>query len=428
MTEPQSHTATLPEALATGLEAARNAAPALARLAPGQTAAVLQRLADRAIEASDTLIAANRLDLERMDPSDPKYDRLLLDEARIQAIAEDLRNVSKLPAPQGETLESRTLDNGLSLEKVRVPIGVIAVIFESRPNVTFDVFALCLRSGNACVLKGSSDARDSNAAIVSLIHEVLTEAGIEPGAVFLAPAERSALAPILAATEHIDLAIPRGSRGLIDFVRDHARIPVIETGAGIVHTYVDASADLAAARAIVTNAKARRVSVCNALDTLLLHRDLLAQLPALLADLGSGHQAEVYADEDAYAALDGQYAGTLHRASAAHFGQEFLSMRLSVKTVRDLDEALAHIRSHSSKHSEAVVAEDPQVVERFLNEVDAAAVYANASTAFTDGAQFGMGAEIGISTQKLHARGPMALPELTSYKWVVRGKGQVRSP
>ncbi len=428
MTEPNDDHSKLPEPLAAGLEAARDAAPALARLSPEQTAAILQRLADRATEASETLIAANRLDLARMDPSDPKYDRLLLDEARLGAIAEDLRNVSRLPAPQGEILETRTLDNGLQLEKVRVPVGVIAVIFESRPNVTFDVFALCLRSGNACVLKGSSDARDSNAAIVSLIHEVLLEAGVDPGAVFLTPPERSALAPILAATEYIDLAIPRGSRGLIDFVRDHARIPVIETGAGIVHTYVDASADLDRARAIVTNAKARRVSVCNALDTLVLHRDLLPQLPQLLSELGTEHHAEVYADEEAFAILEGGYAGALHLANPAHFGQEFLSMRLSVKTVQDLDEALAHIRAHSSKHSEAVVADDPRVIERFLNEVDAAAVYANTSTAFTDGAQFGMGAEIGISTQKLHARGPMALPELTRYKWIVRGEGQIRSP
>jgi glutamate-5-semialdehyde dehydrogenase len=412
--------------LARGLDAAREAAPALARLSPERTAQVLGRLADRAEEATDALLAANRLDLARMDPENPKYDRLLLDPDRIRAIAGDLRQVATLPAPQGEVLEARTLPNGLELQKLRVPVGVIAVIYESRPNVTFDVFALCLRSGNACVLKGSSDARDSNAAIVALIHEVLGEFGIDPGAVYLAPPSREALAPILAATDHIDLAIPRGSRGLIDYVRDHARIPVIETGAGIVHTYVDASADLEKARAIVTNAKARRVSVCNALDTLVLHHDLLPALPALLTDLGEIHGAEVYADNDAFTMLEGRYAGPLHRAEPAHFGQEFLSMRLSVKTVADLDEALTHIRRHSSKHSEAVVAQAPEVIERFLNEVDAAAVYANTSTAFTDGAQFGMGAEIGISTQKLHARGPMALPELTSYKWVVRGDGQVR--
>ncbi len=412
--------------LRSGLDAARDAAPALARLDEETTARVLNGLADRAIEETERILAANRKDLARMDPEDPKYDRLLLNPERIRGIAGDLRNVARLPAPQGAVLEARELPNGLQLEKVRVPVGVIAVVFESRPNVTFDVFALCFRSGNACVLKGSSDARDSNAVIVELIHAELEAAGIDPGAVYLAPPTRDALAPILAAVEHIDLAIPRGSRGLIDFVRDHAKIPVIETGAGIVHTYVDRSADLDKAAEIVTNAKARRVSVCNALDTLVLHRDLLPELPRLLRELGETHNAEVFADRDAYAALDGHYAAPLHAADEDHFGQEFLSMRLSVKTVDDLDQALAHIRRYSSRHSEAVVAEDPAVIERFLNEVDAATVYANASTAFTDGAQFGMGAEIGISTQKLHARGPMALPELTSYKWVVRGDGQVR--
>lgn len=411
-----------------GLAAAREASNALARLTPERTAAVLERLAVRTVAATDALLDANRRDLERMDPADPKYDRLLLNPERVEAIAADIRKVASLPAPQGERLEARTLPNGLRLEKVRVPMGVIAVIFESRPNVTFDVFSLCFRSGNACVLKGSSDARDSNAAIVALIHEVLREAGIDSAAAWLAPAGREALAPILQATGSIDLAIPRGSRGLIDHVRDHARIPVIETGAGIVHTYVDASADLERARAIVTNAKARRVSVCNALDTLVLHRALVSALPDLLRTLGEEHGAEVFADREAFDALEGRYAGPLRRAGPEHFGEEFLAMRLSVRVVADLDEALAHIRHHSSLHSEAIVAEDEVVVERFLAEVDAAAVYANASTAFTDGAQFGMGAEIGISTQKLHARGPMALPELTSYKWVVRGEGQTRSP
>ncbi len=412
--------------LEAGLNGARDAAASLARLGPDDTARVLERLADRAVAAGERLLAANRRDLARMDPADPKYDRLLLNPERLEAIAADLRAVARLPAPQGEVLEQRTLPNGLRLEKRRVPVGVIAVIYESRPNVTFDVFALCFRSGNACVLKGSSDAADSNAAIIEVIHEVLAEAGIDPNAAWLAPPTRDALAPILTAVEHIDLAIPRGSRGLIDYVREHARIPVIETGAGIVHTYVDASADLDRAASIVTNAKARRVSVCNALDTLLLHHDLLPALPGLLAELGERFGAEVYADRAAFDVLEGHYAGPLHHAGPAHYGQEFLSMRLSVKTVEGLDEALAHIRHHSSRHSEAVVAESPEVIERFLNEVDAAAVYANASTAFTDGAQFGMGAEIGISTQKLHARGPMALPELTSYKWVVRGDGQVR--
>jgi glutamate-5-semialdehyde dehydrogenase len=408
------------------LEATRDAAPALAQRKDEEIKALLNRLAEKALAAETEILAANARDLARMDPIDPKYDRLLLNPERLAAICDDLRNVAALPSPVGEVLEQRTLDNGLHLSKVRVPIGVIAVIFESRPNVTFDVTALCLRSRNACVLKGSSDARDSNEAIVRVIHDTLAEFGLDPAIVRLAPPEREWLPQILQATDTIDLAIPRGSKGLIDFVRDTARIPVIETGAGIVHTYVDSSADLAKARSIITNAKSRRVSVCNALDTLVLHRDLLNELPWLLEQLGMDHQAEVFADDEAYAALDGNYAGDLHRAEPEHFGQEFLSMKLSVKTVDGLDEALQHIRTHSSKHSEAIVAEDPAVIERFLNEVDAAAVYANTSTAFTDGAQFGMGAEIGISTQKLHARGPMALPELTSYKWVVRGSGQTR--
>jgi glutamate-5-semialdehyde dehydrogenase len=409
------------------LEATRDAAPALAQRADDEIRTLLNRLADKAMAAEAEILAANARDLERMDPADPKYDRLLLNHERLAAICDDLRNVASLPCPVGEVLEERTLENGLKLSKLRVPIGVIAVIFESRPNVTFDVTALCLRTRNACVLKGSSDARDSNEAIVRVIHEVLAEFGLDAATVRLAPPEREWLPQILQSTDTIDLAIPRGSKGLIDFVRDTARVPVIETGAGIVHTYVDASADREKARAIMTNAKSRRVSVCNALDTLVLHRDLLDQLPWLLDELGVKHGCEVFADEAAYAVLDGHYAAPLHRAELEHFGQEFLSMKLSVKTVDGLDEALQHIRKHSSKHSEAIVAEDPGVIERFLNEVDAAAVYANTSTAFTDGAQFGMGAEIGISTQKLHARGPMALPELTSYKWVVRGSGQTRA-
>ena len=408
-----------------GLAHAREAARELARCDDDTIREVLYALAEKTLANLDEVLEANRSDLSRMPEADPKYDRLLLNESRLEAICKDLRAVADLPSPIGEVLERRRLDNGLELSKVRVPMGVIAVIFESRPNVTFDVFALCLKTRNACVLKGSSDAHDTNRVAVRLMHEVLLEHGILPDCVFLAPPQREWLPRILDAVGYIDLAIPRGSQGLIDFVRDNARIPVIETGAGIVHTYVDASADLDKARAVVTNAKTRRVSVCNALDTLVLHRDLLEQLPSLLADMGD-KGVEVFADTDAYAALEGRYAATLNRAEEAHFGTEFLAMKLSIRTVDDLDEALDHIHRHSSKHSEAVLAEDPAVIERFLDEVDAAAVYANTSTAFTDGGQFGMGAEIGISTQKLHARGPMALPELSSYKWVVRGDGQVR--
>ena len=410
-----------------GLEQAREAARELAGYDDATIRAVLIELADRALDACVEILAANRLDLSRMPESDPKYDRLLLDPSRVRAITDDLRFVADLPSPVGEVLEQRRLENGLELSKIRVPMGVIAVIFESRPNVTFDVFALCLKTRNACVLKGSSDAHETNQVIVSLMHEVLARHGINPASVFLAPPERKWLPQILQAVGYIDLAIPRGSKGLIDFVRDNARIPVIETGAGIVHTYVDASADLDKAKAIITNAKTRRVSVCNALDTLVLHRDLLPELPGLMQEMGENHGVEVFADKEAFAALDGHYSGALNHAEQQHFGQEFLSLRMSIRTVANLEEALDHIHQYSSRHSEAIVAEDPDVIGKFLNSVDAAAVYANASTAFTDGGQFGMGAEIGISTQKLHARGPMALPELTSYKWVVRGNGQTRT-
>lgn len=410
-----------------GLRNAREASRELARCDDALIREILESLADRAIAAEEEILEANLSDLSRMPESDPKYDRLLLNPERLADIAHDLRCVAALPSPVGEILEERQLDNGLELSKVRVPMGVIAVIFESRPNVTFDVFALCLKTLNACVLKGSSDAHDTNRVVVRLMHEVLLENGIDPGVVFLAPPEREWLPRILQATDTIDLAIPRGSKGLIDFVRDNARVPVIETGAGIVHTYVDASADMDMAKTIITNAKTRRVSVCNALDTLVLHRDLLNDLPGMMRSMGQDHGVEVFADEESFAALDGQYAGCLYHAAEEHFGTEFLSLKMSIKTVSDLDEALEHIHRYSSKHSEAIVAEDPEVIEKFLNNVDAAAVYANTSTAFTDGGQFGMGAEIGISTQKLHARGPMALPELTSYKWVVRGSGQVRS-
>ena len=409
------------------LEKTREAARELARCDDAAIRAVLNSLADEMLATSEEILEANRSDLSRMSQSDPKYDRLLLNDERLKAISNDLRYVADLPSPVGEVLQQQRLDNGLELSKVRVPMGVIAVIFESRPNVTFDVFALCLKTQNACVLKGSSDAHDTNKVVVRLMHEVLARHGLNPDVVFLAPPQREWLGQILQAVGYIDLAIPRGSKGLIDFVRDNARIPVIETGAGIVHTYLDASADLDKAKAIITNAKTRRVSVCNALDTLVLHRDLLPELNGLMQEMGEAHAVEVFADKEAFAALDGRYAGALNLAQEQHFGQEFLALKLSIKTVSGLDEALDHIHQHSSKHSEAIVAEDPAVIEKFLNSVDAAAVYANASTAFTDGGQFGMGAEIGISTQKLHARGPMALPELTSYKWVVRGSGQIRA-
>ncbi len=410
-----------------GLINAREAARKLALCDDGTIRRVLETLADRTLAAEKDILQANRSDLSRMPESDPKYDRLLLNSGRLADIAHDLRCVAALATPVGQILEEKHMVIGLDLKKIRVPMGVVAVIFESRPNVTFDVFALCLKTLNACILKGSSDAHATNQVAVGLMHEVLTELGIDPAVVFLAPPERKWLPQILQARDTIDLAIPRGSKGLIDFVRDNATIPVIETGAGIVHTYVDVSADLDRANAIITNAKTRRVSVCNALDTLVLHRDLLPKLPAMMQSLGQDHQVEVFADDDAYQALDGRYAGTLKHATDDDFGTEFLSLKMSVKTVSGLDEALEHIHRYGSKHTEAILAQEPDTITRFLESVDAAVVISNTSTAFTDGGQFGMGAEIGISTQKLHARGPMALPELTSYKWVVRGSGQIRT-
>lgn len=398
----------------------------LVTISDEQVQHILCEVADAAWEQREEILRANASDLSRMDPADPKYDRLLLHENRLAAICADMKKVAALPGPLNRVLEARTLPNGLEIKKISVPIGVVGIVYESRPNVTFDVFALCLKSGNAAALKGSRDAQDSNTAIAGVIQRVLAQYGLED-CLYLAPGAREALPFILQADQYVDCIIPRGSEGLIRFVRDHSKVPVIETGAGIVHTYVDRSADLDLARRVIANAKTRRVSVCNALDTLLIHKDLLNELPSLLRDLDSQHQLLLYADAPAFGALQNHYRGELLQAAGPeHFGTEFLAMKLAVKTVENMDEALEHIARHSSKHSEAVLAQDEAVVDAFLQRVDAAVVYANASTAFTDGGEFGMGAEIGISTQKLHARGPMALPELTSYKWQVKGNGQVR--
>ncbi len=387
---------------------------------------LLLALADSIPAHRDAILEANQKDIERMDPADPMVDRLLLNASRLDAIAADIRNVASLPSPLDAVLEKRVLANGLNLKKVTVPIGVIGIIYEARPNVTFDVFALCLKSGNATVLKGGSDAMFSNIAIVELIHSVLKEHGINPDTIYLLPAEREAAAVMLNAVGYIDMIIPRGSQKLIDFVRNNAKVPVIETGAGIVHTYFDKSGDLDLGKKIIFNAKTRRPSVCNALDTLVIHRDRLRDLPALVEPLQE-KQVVLFADEEAFQALQGSYPeALLHHAEPEHFGTEFLSLKMSVKTVSSLEEMLEHIARYSSRHSEAIIATDPETTATFLKRVDAAVVYANTSTAFTDGAQFGLGAEIGISTQKLHARGPMALKELTTYKWIIEGNGQVR--
>jgi glutamate-5-semialdehyde dehydrogenase len=407
------------------LHATRQAARKLNQLSNADINTILNRLADVCVAQTPALLAANQQDLDRMDPADPKYDRLLLNPQRLQDIANDIRKVAQLPSPLGQVLEEKTLPNGLEIKKISVPMGLIGIVYESRPNVTFDVFALCLKSGNAAVLKGSRDAHFSNLAIVGLIKNILADYQLEQ-TVYLAPSEREALLPILTANQYIDLVIPRGSQGLIDFVRKNATVPVIETGAGIVHTYFDSSGDLAKGSAIVHNAKTRRVSVCNALDTLIVHEARLGDLATLVQPLAAS-QVELFADEAALAQLEGHYpAELLSLATDEHFGTEFLSYKMSVKTVANLQAALDHIDQYSSRHSETIVAEDLDVQAQFLRDVDAAVVYTNASTAFTDGAQFGMGAEIGISTQKLHARGPMALPELTSYKWVVKGDGHIR--
>ncbi|MES2278615.1 MAG: glutamate-5-semialdehyde dehydrogenase [Bacteroidota bacterium] len=388
---------------------------------------ILRDLADAAVASTDTLLTENQKDLDRMDPADAKYDRLKLTTQRIADIAAEIRNVAGLDNPIGELLSEKIMPNALHISKVRVPLGVVGVIYEARPNVTFDVFSLCFKTGNVAVLKGGSDAEYSNKAIIGVIHDVLIKHKINPDAATLLPAEREATEALLNAIGYVDVLIPRGSQGLINFVRQNSKVPVIETGAGIVHTYADASADIAKLRDIVYNSKTRRPCVCNTLDCLIIHQSLLGQLPEISIPLAA-KEVEIFADELAYAALDGHYpAALLQRAQPEHFGTEFLALKMAIKTVATFGDALDHIAQYSSKHSEAIVSEDAKNIETFLNTVDAAAVYANASTAFTDGAQFGLGAEIGISTQKLHARGPMGLAELTSYKWVVRGDGQVRA-
>jgi len=409
------------------LEKVREASRKLCTLSDSDINSLLNDIADRIPANSQTILEANQKDLDRMDPNDPKYDRLLLSTSRLESIASDIRNVAELPTPVGRILEKRTLANGLALKKTTVPLGVVGIIYESRPNVTFDVFALCLKSGNATVLKGGSDAMYSNMAIVDLIREVLVRNNVNPDTLYLLPSEREAAGIMLNAVGYIDVIIPRGSQQLIDFARKSSSVPVIETGAGIVHTYFDLSGDLQMGRDIVFNAKTRRPSVCNALDTLLIHRERLGNL-AFIAEPLAEKKVIIFADKDAYPALLGRYPSELlQKAEEKHFGTEFLSLKMSVKTVDSLEDALKHIARFSSMHSEAVIASDATVKDEFLKRVDAAVVYANTSTAFTDGAQFGLGAEIGISTQKLHARGPMALQELTSYKWVIEGDGQIRA-
>jgi len=408
-------------------EAARSAARSLSLVTFESVSKLLNELAAELLENQEFIIGENQKDLDRMSVDDPKYDRLKLSALRLEDIASDLRSVSRLDSPVNSVLSEKELPNGLQLKKVRVPLGVVGVIYEARPNVTVDVFSLCFKTGNVAVLKGGSDASFSNEALISVIHKVLEANNIDKNVVVLLPPDRSATEALLNAVDYVDVIIPRGSQHLITYVRDNAKVPVIETGAGIVHTFVDASADPEKSKAIILNAKTRRVSVCNALDCLLVHRQTIKNLEFLVGDLRNS-DVVIYADEEAFKELKGHYPDhLLFPAEDEHFGIEFLDYKLAIKTVENLGEALDHIARYSSKHSEAILSEDDLNIDTFLTQVDAAAVYSNASTGFTDGAQFGLGAEIGISTQKLHARGPMGLEELTSYKWIVKGNGQVRA-
>ena len=387
-------------------ERVKRASRELALLSDKQRNDILNAVAYAIVNHKERILKANSEDLAKMDKANPLYDRLQLTEKRLEDIASDMRNVATLPTPLGHITKQKTLPNGLRLCRVSVPFGVIGMIYEARPNVTFDVFSLCFKSGNACVLKGGKDADYSNREEVALIHEILEKYGVNPDVVALLPATHEATGEMLNAVGYVDLCIPRGGRKLIDFVRDTARIPVIETGAGVVHVYFDKDGDLEKGRAIINNAKTRRVSVCNALDTLLIHKDRESDLPQLLAPM-EGKVEFFYNDENRY-------------------DTEFMDYKMNVVTVASLDEALAHIDRHGSGHSEAIVTENEQAARKFQAHVDAACVYWNAPTSFTDGAQFGLGAEIGISTQKLGPRGPMALEEITTYKWLIEGEGQTR--
>ncbi len=397
-------------------------------LGPETIDRILERVSEETVNGMEFILSENARDLALMDKSNPLYDRLMLNEDRLRAISSDILKVAGMESPLGQVLSEYTRPDGLAISRISVPFGVIGIIYEARPNVTFDVFSLCLKSGNVCILKGGSDAINSNLAIVQLIKDVLAEFDVSQDILTLLPPGREETSMLLKAREYVDLIIPRGSRSLIDFVRANSEIPVIETGAGICHTYFDEYGDRDKGRKIIHNAKTRRVSVCNALDCLIIHESRLADLPYITGLCGDSG-VEVFADNRAYEALKGNYPPELLRhATEESFGTEFLSLRMSVKTVRDIEGALEHIEKYGSRHSEAIISEDSGRTSVFFRQVDASSVYSNASTAFTDGGEFGLGAEIGISTQKLHARGPMALRELTTYKWIIRGEGHVRKP
>lgn len=422
----------------TNLAKVKKASQKLGLIPTSTVKKVLNDLAREILADQKKILAANAQDLKKMDPQDSKYSRIQLTPKKLQGIADDLKKVAQLPSPLNQMLEKKTLPNGLFLKKMSVPLGVIGIVYEARPNVTIDVFAICLKSGNASVLKGGSDAYHSSGTLFHCIQKVLRKNKIDPNITYLLPPDREAVSAILNARDYVDLIIPRGGRGLIDFVRENSKVPVIETGAGVVHTFFDETGDLKFGQKIIENAKVSRPSACNALDTLLIHEKRLVDLPKLLGPL-TAHNVEIFADAKAYAQLKARAHSSaqsaqinfdsklLHKANSEDFGREFLSLKLAIKTVKNIDEAIEHISRFGSKHSEAIISKNQKNIQKFLNEIDAACVYANTSTAFSDGGQFGMGAEIGISTQKLHARGPMALKEMTSYKWIVEGSGQIRN-
>jgi glutamate-5-semialdehyde dehydrogenase len=400
------------------------ASVALRKATDAQIKKVLKTLANAIEDASDIIIKANQTDVARQDAGDPRTDRLLLNEQRIKNIANAIRQISKLPNPTGKVLEKRKLYNGLLLEKVSVPLGVVGAIYESRPNVTFDIAALCLRSMNGCLLKGSGEARNTNEAAIKIIKSALKANGIDPDCVTLLPSEREVVQELFTAIKYVDVLIPRGSDSLIQYVRKNSLVPVIETGAGVCHVYVEKDAAMNKALDIVVNAKVSRPSVCNAVDTVLVDSAIAPQFLKELQPLFNEYGVEIFADDKAHKLLK-EYP-YLQKATPADFGREFLSLKCAVKVVKDIDEALSHIQEYSTKHSEAIVSENKKQCQRFVQEVDAAAVYSNASTRFTDGEEFGLGAEIGISTQKLHARGPFALEKLVTEKWIIKGNGQIR--
>ncbi|WP_149527257.1 glutamate-5-semialdehyde dehydrogenase [Sphingobacterium hotanense] len=408
------------------LQAARKAKQVMLKLGLEQKKTVLAGIAEALRSHVGEIITENRRDLERMNPLDSKYDRLLLDESRIESLAKSVLDVSKLADPTGQVLSSREVANGLRIEKKSVPLGVVGVIYESRPNVTIDVASLCIQSGNVCLLRGGSDAWHTNSFLVRLIQDVLIQQHLDEHIVQLLPTDRELVTELLEATAFVDIIIPRGSQSLIDFVRQNAKVPVIETGAGVCHTFVDDSADLGMAAKIVANAKISRPSVCNSLDTVLVHRTVVSEFLAKLFPYFVESKVTVFADSESHAILKSLDFPHLENAQESDYGREFLDLMCSVKVVASLEEALEHIANYSSKHSECIVSENQQNITTFMESVDAAAVYANASTRFTDGAEFGLGAEIGISTQKLHARGPFALEKLVTEKWFVTGQGQIR--